>query len=85
MDVLLDEAIDLELTLALVPHCEVRHEIFVSPDGSHPECSLIATHQISVACQRRSSLACHELADWLSDTVFCAACGRFDCIRVRGL
>jgi len=82
---LLEEAIDLELTLAMVPKCEVTHRIFISPDGSHPDCSLVATHQLRMICHDESALICHELADWLADIVICGTCNKRDCLRVREL
>jgi hypothetical protein len=80
-----DEAIDLELTLSLVPHCEADHAIFVSPKGDHPTCSTVATHRLIFRCKGRMVLICHDLADWLMDEVQCGACGKRNCIRVLGL
>lgn len=82
---LTEEALDLELTLSLEPMCEDDHQYMTLFGERAPGCEVVARAQLTVTCERSTTLICRPLAEWLVEPprVLCDEHEREDHVRLR--
>lgn len=86
-----EEVLDLELISSLTPMCEDTHEWYDdSGELMPPPCGVTAVAQLIITChvigsERRMTLICAPLRDWLSDTAECSEHGLHDHTKILDL